>query len=151
MIDNRPFRTESWYWYQVHLLRNGYQCVTLFLWGRVWRDTTCYCAMVSMGCTTSEQSLPNQWCLISVVVGVFNSCMQGKIGDFLIKRSSFATVGVQTGTWTQSTSSHPIYIRFILIVRFILPRRFGLGKNFSWDYGVWIQDKFFRNNISASV
>jgi hypothetical protein len=28
---------------------------------------------------------------------------------------------------------------------------FSLGKNFSRDEGVWLQVKFFRNNISASV
>jgi hypothetical protein len=121
MIDNGPFRTESWYWYQVHLLRNGYQCVTLFRWGRVWRDTTCYCAIVSMSCTTSEQSLHNPWYFVSAIVAVFNSCIQGKIGDFLIKRSTFTTDGLQTDTWTQFTSSRSVYVRFILIARFVLP------------------------------
>jgi hypothetical protein len=29
--------------------------------------------------------------------------------------------------------------------------RFGLGKNFSRDEAVWIQVKFFRNNIIAAV
>jgi hypothetical protein len=38
---------------------------------------------------------------------------------------------------------HPDYAR--------QDKQIWLGKNFSWDDGVWIQVKFFRNNISASV